>query len=148
VVFTVYLPYVHPRKRYALPEIDDIVQERFVGDRSYPAMERSYPCPARSTQHSWCSGFRAAAPQWLPGFTAWLAERKPTTLIRPITQDAAVALLVMVVLAQSVWQPPTETAEQLLVPLWRLGGGVQGWGVLLPPTRSRKVVRGPTCQLL
>jgi hypothetical protein len=144
VIFTMLPAFVHPRKRYPLSEIDPIIRDRFVGDVSFTVTERRYSSPARSTQHSWCQGFRSAAPLWLPTLTAWLSDRRPTTLIRSVTKDDAVALLVMTVLALSVWLPHRGEAEECLLRLlWTWGGPRCGLD-LLPPTRSRKVVRGPT----
>jgi hypothetical protein len=147
VVLTVYPPFVHSHKRYPLTEIEDVVKGRYVSDQSYPALELAHTGVAQSTQHAWCQGFTAAAMQWSSSLTAWLSARQPTTLIRLVTRGPSHALLVMAaLLTSSDWQPlKTETHAESLVRLWLWGGGVRGLGALLPPTRSRKVVRGPTC---
>jgi len=141
--FTVLMSFLYPRKRYVLAEIEEILHERFGEEKSFSALAQSRPVPSPSTQREWCQAFLRAAPLWLPALLAWLIPRVPTTLPRPVTRDAAVALLAVAVQALAVWGPSPAAEPSVLVPLWTWGA-TRRQPALLPPTRSRAVARGPT----
>jgi hypothetical protein len=145
--FTVLPNFAHPHKRYLLADIDGVIQERYLGDRSFLALATATPPggPCPSTQQEWCQGFSRAAPLWLPILLAWLVPRKPTALVRSVSRDAAVGLLAIAVRAVSVWGPSlSATPGQVLVPLWSWGG-TRRLPALLPPIRRTVTIRGPTC---
>ncbi len=139
--FTVLPSFLHPLRRYALREIQPVLQRRFVEKLSYGAMERSASSPAASTQRDWIRSFTLSACLWLRIIVAQFAELNPGMVLPRFLEQGTQAGLLAFAIVCADWlraqqnRPPVEEME-VIEGLW-LCGRMAVKSLLLPPTRCR-----------
>lgn len=139
--FTVLPSFLHPFRRYALREIQPVLQRRFVEKLSYGAMERSSSTPAASTQRDWVRSFTLSACFWLQIFVSKFAELNPgMALPRFLEQGSQAGLLAFAIICADwlrVQQARSLVEKTEVIEVLWLWGSLAVKRLLLPPTRCR-----------
>jgi len=139
--FTVLPSFLHPRRRYALSEIQPVLHRRFVEHLSFGDMERRASSPTPSTQRDWVRSFTLSACTWLQILVSKFAELNPGMVLPRFLEQGPQAGLLAFTLIYADWirlqqaRPLVEELEMIEV-LWLWGSRVVN-RPLLPPTRCR-----------
>ncbi len=139
--FTILPNFLHPLRRYALREIQPVLQSRFVEKHSYGTMERTAPSPSASTQREWVRSFTLSACLWLRILVAKFAELNPGMVLPRFIEQGTQAGLLAFAIVCADWlrmqqaRPPAGEME-VIETLW-LWGSLAVKTLLLPPTRCR-----------
>lgn len=139
--FTVLPCFVHPRRRYALQDVQDVVVARFIEGHSFSKIEDCLIACAPSTQRDWCKAFSVHASVWLASLMAWLSQLNAGATLPVRTRSGSAPGLLAAAVHCFDWIDDLvaghgSAADRLLESLW-LWGSSRVKVPLLASTRCR-----------